>query len=437
MQPSSRRIALATAGVIAASALYVGVAFWRGWLRPAAPRATDAIDQSAYVWQRAWTEPVRRACAERTPTLGGGVVVLAAELAWRGGVAEHVEVALDHAVLAAAPGPVGLALRIGPCSGERMRDPGTCALIVDLGRRAINAARAGGWEPAELQLDFDSATSRLGDYRAWVESIAAALRPTPVTITVLPTWMSSDAFGPLVRASAGFVLQVHSVEKATLEGDDPGLCDAASAIAWTERAAHFGVPFRVALPTYGYVAMFDAKGALTGLMAEGRPPPLADGARVREVSADPVAMAALVARWSRGRPAAMRGIVWYRLPVDGERLNWAWPTFACVMRGEVPAGRMTVSARDAGDALIEVVAENGGELDAELPRRIRAEWSDGSGLIGADALAGMEWSREAERAVRFERFAGLGEARVRPGERRILGWIRLSQATEVSIDVVE
>jgi hypothetical protein len=442
MQRRSRRIALATAGLLAASILFVGLAWRVGWLRPPSPRATDQISHSAYVWQRAWSDPVRRAFEGRARALGAGTVVLAAEIGWRDGAPEHVEVALDHALIAAAGGPVGLALRIGPCPPTQLREPATLAYIAGVAQRAVAAARAGGWEPSELQLDFDCATSRLDEYRAWVESIGAGLRPMPVTITVLPSWMSSDSFGPLIRASAGFVLQVHSVEKASLEGGAPSLCDAASAIRWTERAAYFNVPFRVALPTYGYIAMFDDQGALAGLLAEGRPSALADGLRVREVSADPAAMAALVAHWTRSRPAAMQGIVWYRLPVEGDRLNWAWPTFARVLRGEAPAGSLAVSAREATDGpgsgtLLEVIAENGGDLDVELPRDLAVRWADGVRLLGADALAGMEWRRDAECSVRFARFVGLGDARLRPGERRMLGWILLSGDMEVTVDVVE
>jgi hypothetical protein len=202
------------------------------------------------------------------------------------------------------------------------------------------------------------------------------------------------------------------------------------------------MPFRVALPTYGYIAMFDDQGMLAGLLAEGRPSALADGLLVREVSADPAAMAALVAHWTRSRPAAMQGIVWYRLPVEGDRLNWAWPTFARVLRGEAPAGSLVVLAREATDGpgsgtLLEVIAENGGDLDVELPRDLAVRWTDGVRLLGADALAGMEWRRDAECSVRFARFVGLGDARLRPGERRMLGWIRLSGDMEVTVDVVE
>ena len=433
MPSSLRWIALGTASLLAALA----VSYASGWLRPAAPRATSPMQQSAYVWQRSWSDPVQRAMRERAPAFDAGIVALGAEIAWKDGVLQHVQVPLGHALLAGDAPTNGIALRIGPCPKELLRDDATIASILQVAREMLASARAGGWEPSELQLDFDSATSRLDDYRRWVEAIAAEVKPVPVTLTVLPTWMSSPAFGPLVRASAGFVLQVHSVEKAALESDAPSLCDAASAVSWTERAAHFGVPFRVALPTYGYLAMLDDDGKLRGLVAETGSPLLTAGGRARLVSAEPRAMADLVAHWSRSRPEGMQGIIWYRLPVDGDRLNWAWPTLSRVMAGEAPAAQLAVRAVPIDDAVIELVAENSGDLDAAAPAILEVSWTGGATVVGADGLAGMEWRRQDGGGVRFERASAEPALRVAPRGSRVLGWVRLSSTAEVKVDVID
>jgi hypothetical protein len=443
MQTSSRRIALATVGLSAAPVLCVVVGIVLcvvlgfqlgqrlGWLRPAAPRAEVAMAQSAYVWQRAWNGPVQHAVEAHALEFDAGLVALGAEIAWKDGAPQHVTVDLDHALLARGRGGAGVALRIGPCPKALLAEPDTIAYIVGVARTVLASARADGWEPTELQLDFDSATSRLADYRRWVERIAAEVHPTPVTITVLPTWMSSGEFGPLVDATDGFVLQVHSVEKAAIESDAPTLCDAASAIAWTERAAHYGKPFRVALPTYGYIAVFADDGSLKGLVAEAGSALLETGARVREVRAEAGAMAELVAQWSRARPAAMQGIVWYRLPVEGDRLNWSWPTLARVMRGEEPRPALRTEVAQRADGLAEIVCVNEGDAEATMPRRIEVSWSPERALLAGDGLAGMEWSRGQEGSARFVRVVDGPSARVRPDERRLLGWIRLDGRSEV------
>ncbi|MFM7809947.1 MAG: DUF3142 domain-containing protein, partial [Planctomycetota bacterium] len=236
------------------------------------------MSQSVYVWQRAWNAEVREAVSRRA-SLFAGVVALDTEIGWKDGRSEHVEVAWDAESLRAAGVPVGLALRVGPCGKATMRDPATVAMLVEHAGRVVGMARQRGIEPAELQVDFDCATSRLDDYAAWIRAIASAVKPLPVTITVLPTWMGSSSFGPLVRASAGFVLQVHSVDKARMEDERPSLCDDIQARRWIEDAARFGVPFQVALPSYGYLAVLDERGALSGLVAESPVELQADAAR--------------------------------------------------------------------------------------------------------------------------------------------------------------
>jgi len=418
-------------GVLAALA---GAVWWANPpLAPRAAKCAGGVPQSIYVWQRAWTGAVREAVVERA-SHAAGVVALAVEIAWKKGRMEVAEVAWDADSLRDACAPVGLALRIGPCDQAAMRDPGTMGALVSHARRIVELADHRGLELSELQIDFDSATSRLGDYAAWVREIAAAVRPVPVTITVLPSWMGSGAFGPLVRETAGFVLQVHSVDKARMEDDDPSLCDAERARAWIEQAAHFGVPFQVALPTYGYVALFDERGSLRGLVAEAQVAVPTAAAKAREVRSDPVAMAALMRELADSRPALMRGVIWYRLPVDGDRLNWSWPTLQRVARGETPEPRLHVQPARDGSGLIEVEARNEGDGDAEMPGAITVRWMEPARLVAADGVMGMEAER-GPAAVTFRSSADAVLERLRPGERRRLGWLRLERDMEVAIDV--
>src|SRR5258706_5827510 len=65
-----RRAAL----VIVAVTLTAGGVFW---LRPG-PRAAGPLPQQAYVWQRAWTEPVRRSVSDHATNFTA-LVVLHAE----------------------------------------------------------------------------------------------------------------------------------------------------------------------------------------------------------------------------------------------------------------------------------------------------------------------------------------------------------------------
>ncbi len=259
-----------------------------------------------------------------------GLVVLAAEVSWDSGRAQVARVPVDYSILGQSK--VGLALRIGPYSGPFAESDQTAQFISGLATDIVAESRAARCEAAELQIDFDCASSKLAGYQCWIRAVAARVAPTPVTITVLPSWMDSREFAPLARAAGGFVLQVHSLERPRAVDEAVTLCDTGAACRWVEQAGRVGVPFRVALPTYGYVMTYRESGEFIGLIAEADAPDLAPGTVVKVVHSDPAAMAQLVRTWNMDRPATMQGVIWYRMPVAGDRLNWAWPTLARVMK---------------------------------------------------------------------------------------------------------
>ena len=78
--------------------------------------AVGRLHHEAYVWQRAWTHPVRDAVREHA-TEFAGLTVLCAEVAWKDHRPQVVRVPINYSTLTNAPCPVGLALRIGAFSG--------------------------------------------------------------------------------------------------------------------------------------------------------------------------------------------------------------------------------------------------------------------------------------------------------------------------------
>jgi hypothetical protein len=321
--------------------------------------------------------------------------------------------------------PIGLALRIG---SHPAAAPDPAAYLADLARELLNEARSSGREPTELQVDFDCPTSKLPKYREWVRTISAAVAPTPVTITALPAWLSSPDFAPLARTASGFILQVHSLDRPRL--GDPTLCDTDHARRWVERAGRIGVPFRVALPTYGYLAAYDAKNRLIGITAENDPPSAA--ATFREVRADPIALAHLVRTWQSDHPASMSGIIWYRLPTDSDTLNWSWPTLASVMQGRTPSPDLSFHARESEPGLYEVLATNSGTADAHIAFSITARWNNAH-LIAADGLANFQMDASPDGSIRFIH-QSTQPATLPPDSSLQLGWFRLDHPAEIFFD---
>lgn len=410
---------------------YVAV-FVTAWLDP---RFGDCVEkslpQSAYVWQRSWTEPLRAMLAAHGTNFSA-LVVLNAEVVWRKQQPELVRVSPDWAALRAAGRPVGLALRVGSFRGPFAADDANTLFLVRLAEALLAEARAASVAVAELQLDFDCAESKIDGYRVWVEVVRQRIAPTPLTITALPSWLKQAAFKPLVSATNGFVLQVHSLEKPKHAGAPFVLCDPAAARQAVGRAAGFGVPFRVALPTYGYVVGFDREGRFLGLSAEGPGRNWPGGTQLREVRADPAAMASLVAEWTAAPPPSLRGIIWYRVPIAGDRLNWRWPTLAAVMTGKAPRSLPRVETRRPQLGLVEAVLSNLGDDDFAQRTAITVRWQRAR-LVACDGVGGFEPEETGAGTVKFARaFCRLG-----PGQRQTIGWVRLDREDDVRVELEE
>ena len=405
-------------------------AFWPA--RAAGPRKSGPFPHELYVWQRQWTEGVESAVARSAPETAG-FTVLAAEVSFPSGAPRVAHVQVDWSALKASGRPVGLALRIGPWAGSFEREGDVSRGLASLARSLVSNAREAGVEPVELQVDFDCAESRLDGYRSWVQSLREAVRPVPLAVTVLPCWMNRSGFAPLVRSADGFVLQVHSLARPAGPEAPIVLCDAAAARKWVEVAASAGVPFRVALPTYGYLVGFDSDGRYLGVSAEGPSVSWPAGATLRAARADAASLARLISDWRADRPAAMRGVVWYRMPVDGDRLNWSWPTLAAVMSGRIPKAALAVEVSQPQPGLAEVALVNRGDADATSFERVRVEWRQDR-LLAADGLKGYAVDSFGTGWCLFAR-AGGNVSALSPGERRTIGWLRFDQQTEVRASV--
>jgi len=386
-----------------------------------------ATPHDAYVWQRAWKE------AQVAEALGLAravdirlVDVLVAEANWRQGRWEVTHVEVDYAALRKTGLPVGLAIRVGVFPQS---DTNASEWLVALAQRAVREAQTNGIAPAEVHLDFDCPESKLDAFRAWLVPIRKAVAPIPLTITTLPCWLNHPvALKQLLRATDGLVHQVHSLERPQTVDAPFMICDPVAARRAIRSASALGVPFRVALPTYGYTVAFDSAGKFIGFSAEGNAREWPPGSRAREVRADAAEMGKLVRELTDTPPANCTGIIWYRLPCASDRLNWSWQTLTAVMRGDVPQPQTQIRCQRPSPALVELVIENTGNADDRAPRLLTVTWADGI-LLAADALGGFAKHSQSRNEIIFK-----GVPHVRPGERKMVAWLRFDGQREVTID---
>ena len=385
------------------------------------------LPHQVYVWQRAWTPPVCEAVAEHATNFTETAVLLA-EVSWKNKIPQFVRADVDFPTLAKTHCPVGLVLRVGPFNGELSANPPAVNFLAVFAASLVAEARTNQIEPVELQIDFDCAESKLDDYRTWLAVVQQRLAPLPVTITTLPSWLDSPAFAKLAAASTNYVLQVHSLTKPADINAPFRLCDPIAAKGAVARAGEIGVPFRVALPTYTYIVAFNAAGKFIGLSAEAPRSDWPDGTQLRELSADPLAMSSLVQTWNTNRPAAMRGIIWYRLPVAADNLNWRWPTLGAIVAGREPRENFHAAARRVEAGLVEISLVNDGELDISSRLAVEVRWSDAR-LVAGDGLRGFELAEQNVSAARFQNQSS--PFRLPAGEKQIIGWLRFDQDREV------
>ena len=131
----------------------------------------------------------------------------------------------------------------------------------------------------------------------------------------------------------------------------------------------------------------------------------------------------------------MEGVIWYRLPVAGDSLNWSWPAMSEVMAGRAPASALTVQRRDTQVGLIEIRLTNAGPGDYLGTPAAGARWKSGR-FVAADGLRGVGvlGPGGAVGATAIE-FRGEGPVRLRAGEERAMGWVRLDGASDVVIEI--
>jgi hypothetical protein len=384
----------------------------------------------AYVWQRAWNEPVREAVASHAADFSE-LVVLAAEITWQVRQPQVIRVPINWTEMTNRN--IGLALRIGPFTGPfRPADQNT-TFLENLAGSLVSAARAGGVNPRELQIDFDCADAKLDGYRVWVEAIRRKIAPVPLRITVLPSWLDQPPFSQLAGAAGGYILQVHSLAKPRNIASPFNLCEPLEAQRAVEQAGTFGVPFRVALPTYGYLMAFDPRGTFIGLPAEGPDKSWPLNAQLREARADPVAMSQLAKYWATNHPPPLGGVIWYRFPVAADNLNWRWPTLSAIVAGREPREQFHAAVRRVEPGLLEVSLVNDGELDISSRLAVQVSWS-GARLVAGDGARDFFLAEPNAFAVNFQ---SQSPHRLPAGETQAVGWLRLDHDREVQIEVRE
>jgi len=358
---------------------------------PAAP-----LPHEAYVWQRLWTPPVGDAVRE-TGGLFQGWRVLAAETDRTGRLKGF---AVDWKAVAGKP--VTAVVRIDGALGRFDAK----ALLAELRLLMARWPRGVG-----LEIDYDCGTASLAAYAAFLKDVRA-LRPSRLSITALPAWLGSADLAPVLAAVDEAVLQVHAVRSPA-----NGLFDGKLARRWIDRMDGGGKPFRVALPDYGTRVIHSGGGAVIAL--ESETPKLIGGASAEELTATPDAVAALLRDLERRPPQHLTGIVWFRLPVQGDTRIWSRETLAAVIRGEALTGRLSIRTRPGlAPGSDDILLVNDGGSDVPLPRAVHLP----PDCSVADGVNGYRFEAKINSLVRLQNVL------IHAHHAQVIGWARCGAA---------
>jgi hypothetical protein len=360
------------------------------------------LPHDAYVWQRTWTPKVI-AAVHRSADLVRGWRILLAE-ADRAG--RWTKVAIPWTDLGSASRPAVGVLRI-----DGRLDEGRMPALLDQITTVVDAASG---RLSGVEIDYDCPTSKLATYARFLAALRARLPASlPLSITALPTWLSSPALERLALPLDELVLQVHAV-------DDPhrGLFNPTQAEAWSRSfARRVDRPFRVALPAYDVRVTWSRDGGLASV--EGEVPLLAGAAPGETLRAAPEAIVAFLHAMQRAAPDNLAGIAWFRLPSEGDRRAWSPETWRAVLTDRLPPAQLSASLVPAeANDLWTVTLSNDGAIDAVVPRQVRLD----PACAMADGANGFRLAAGTPLALE-----GSGNGRLRPHDTRIIGWARCTE----------
>lgn len=314
------------------------------------------LEHEAYVWQRSWTPAVGAAVREGTAEFAALRVLVLQQIG-----EQRIAVIPDLEALRERGLPLRAVLRI-----EGSRPRADAVALASAMALIVEHWRAQGLRVDGVEVDHDCASAALADYADWLRVFRSGLpRDLVLSITALPSWLEAPAGLAALRDAADeTVLQVHAVEAWR-----SALVDASSTLRWARAwQTQAPRPFRVALPAYGLRVQLGRDGRPAAVDAEGAID--RSGQAAQERRADPVEVAAIV-RALRAEPLPqLKGLLWFRLPVAGDRRSWAPATLSAAMRGEAPKARIELQAVARGGGLHDLVLQNVGSTDAQAQARI-------------------------------------------------------------------
>lgn len=376
-------------------------------------------DQQAYIWQRVWT-PQHQEALVQSHSLFSGLRVLGLQI-------NHGEdlskISVDTKMLQQDGRPIWFVVRLD----GQLPDIDS-ALVIKRLLSLLRLWQQNGLTVVGVEIDYDSPTSKLETYKNFLKLLRSQLSQNlQISITLLPTWLSSTELPALVQQADISVLQVHAVLSP-----EKGLFDAKRANQWIKQYSGItSKPFYVALPAYGIglTRLQDQQ-----LLVESETP-LHLAGKMQELSVEPQTMSDFLSQLRTHDTPNFKGLIWFRLPLDGDRRAWSMPTLKAVILQQPLAVQWIVDAQaqpstnEQTTILYDLVLRNRGQIDGRLPNEITLSTKR---CQLADAVANYRLDHDGQNL----RFIRIHSQQLRAGQNQAIGWVRCTQIGQGDIHVI-
>lgn len=288
----------------------------------------------------------------------------------------------------------------------------------------LSTVQKAGCRVFEIQLDYDCPTAKLPDYIIFLKVFRQELGGMKLSITALPDWYNQKKEVKALFDLVDYhVLQVHSLVFPKNTNETFTIFDKINVSHYVQQADSLNYPYYVSLPTYGYELKYGPSGEFIGLRAEdmGFGGMMSGMASKTRVMTDMTAVRKAVIQL-RLYPSKYRlGILWFRLPVKGDELNWPWETLLAIMEGKMPAIKVDAEFKKVEENLYEIWLHNRG--DTNVPGSVVIEFS-----MPDQSLAAYDMFGE----YNLSPMSSVGGPAPKMGKSACAGWFRFKPDSHIT-----
>jgi len=394
------------------------------FLNPKSPSV--AYEEQVYIWQRVWTDSLKKEITEKRQGFERSVVLAAkfdydhTDQAWN---VEWFDAPLQYAL---KNDGVEVSIRIS----SKVAKTQWSGEVLEGFLKELNRLPEG---LSVLQIDYDCPSEKLQDYQRVLRVLRESRMASQLEITCLPDWLNFESFGPLVKEVDQYVMQVHGLFGY---GEGVELCDVSKARRVAVSCAGYNKPFSIALPTYRHALVLNRQGGIEEVVSEGAI--LNSQRRYQIRRADEESLSDLVKEWKQKRPEYMKGVAWFRLPLSVDRMNWTDRTFDLVRQGNYVDAQVSVHIEDKGEGLYVIWLKNLSGHRKEWPKRIELNWSKG---VAISVEGGLDYDRSTpvrlgDRYCCFE-WRAASVFSIEPSQELKVGWVLMDAPQDIKALVVE